>query len=58
VAQSVASAEARYSAHEVTTHAQGSTIGSLVSLPGVPEDATGPAADFLFAEGDQPGKGT
>lgn len=29
-----------------------------VDLPTVPEDATAPASDFLFSEGDQPGKGT
>ncbi len=29
-----------------------------IDVPTVPEDATAPASDFLFSEGDQPGKGT
>ncbi len=29
-----------------------------IDIPVVPEDASPPPQDFLFAEGDQPGKGT
>lgn len=58
VAGSVAAAEARFAEHEHDTHAQGSIIGDLMTLPVVPEDANAPSSDFLFAEGDQPGKGT
>lgn len=58
VAGAVHAAEARYLEYEADTHAQGSTIGDLYTLPVVPEDANVPSADFLFAEGDQPGKGT
>lgn len=54
----VAAAEARYLEHQSDTFSQGGVIGDLMTLPPVPEDANAPAANFLFAEGDQPGKGT
>jgi hypothetical protein len=58
VAGAVAAAEARW--HELAgdTYAQGSQIGDGVTLPVVPEDAQPPPSDFLWAGGDQPGKGT
>jgi len=58
VAGAVANAEARW--HELAgdTYSQGSQIGDAMTVPPVPEDATAPPQDFLWATGDQPGKGT
>lgn len=42
VAGSVAAAEARYMEHESDTHAQGSTIGDLMTLPPAPPPFEGP----------------
>lgn len=36
----------------------GAAYGDPLALPVVPDDANAPSSDFLFAEGDQPGKGT
>jgi hypothetical protein len=55
VAGAVANAEARW--HELAGD-QGSHIGDDMTVPPVPEDATPPDSDFLWATGDQPGKGT
>lgn len=49
---------ARMAAETDRRHHYAGVYGDTMTLPTVPEDASGPAADFLFAEGDQPGKGT
>lgn len=58
IAAAVNAAEARYLEHQSDTFSQGSQIGDSMTMPVVPEDANDPSSDFLFAEGDQPGKGT
>jgi hypothetical protein len=58
VAASVTAAEARYLECQSDTFGQGSTIGDVMALPFVPENATTPDSNFLWAGGDQPGKGT
>ena len=55
VAGAVAAAEARYMEHQSDTLAQGSTIGDLMTVPPVPEDATTASNDFLYPQGNQPG---
>lgn len=59
VAGAVTAAESRFAYHlqDVTNPGPG-YIGDLMDVPVVPEAANPPSMDFLFVEGDQPGKGT
>jgi hypothetical protein len=58
IAGAVAAAEARYLEYQGDAIQAGpSTIGDQIDMPVAQEDANAPASGFLFAEGDQPGKG-
>jgi len=54
----MAAAGDRRGRYEAAMSPLGASYGDAMMLPVVPEDATAPASDFLFAQGDQPGRGT